>query len=484
VLLMPLAALVPLTLSAQTQTSKGPGKQTAPAKNLDIGLLKQAPKMVMFLSEKGYKNIGVLPFKVKKGTREAGFYSGPLGTTLPGRLENALIMSMGDDESVALNIIRDAGGAASQQKVGRWLRDRTAFNKLFAASYPVAWGNKKVRPDVFLTGTISNTGNRATTTVEVLGFDKDSWMGGSVKAFRVTQFTVKTDRALLRDLGYSYALARSALRRDATAEDRDEQALAQVNKEEGGQKPPQGGQTAHSPTLVAGMAFEIYYNGVRQTIRPLSENQEEAKSPLFQVDPAPPGARVLLVLTRVSDENRRLGVCLKLNGQSTFQLDDRDPMQCRKWLYDLSDRGKPDKLHGVWMDTKGTVQPFRVLTAEESAARANELGERAGWIDLDVFASGEGPAQPEEQMMVSTRGLARGSRKFSSLKALQQRLMKVNNVRHRKTATVRRTGGGLIVPDPEPVPGVSLETGELPNPVRLGGISIKYYDRSAMKVSE
>src|SRR5207248_2075518 len=101
-----------------------------------------------------------------------------------------------------------------------------------------------------------------------------------------------------------------------------------------------------------------------------------------------------------------------------------------------------------------------------------------------VFASGEA-AQPDEQLLVSTRGLARGGSKPATLAALQKQLMKKNNVRHQESKLVKKTAGGLIIADPEPVPGAALAVSDmLPNPVRLGGISIKYYDRSGKKDSE
>jgi hypothetical protein len=420
--------------------------------------------------------VAVLPFKVQKGTRKAGYDSAPLGTSLPGRLENALLVAMGDDEKTALNIVRDAAAAAGRQKVGKWSTDREAFRKLFAADYPLAWGDRKVRADVFLTGGVSNSGDRGTTTVEVEGFTSKDWTEQGVKRFRVSRFTVRTDRALLRDLGYSFALSSRVLRRDVKPEQRDREAVAAVARAENGEKLAGDRQAGHSPANVAGMAFEVFYDRLKQTIRPLAEDREGAKSPLFQVDPVSVGAKVSLVLTRVSDEERRLGVVLKVNGLSTFQMDDRDSLQCRKWLYDRRDRGKPDRCDGFYMDVRGDrLLPFKVLTARESEARASELGERAGWIDVDVFASGE-EAQPDEQFLVSTRGLARAGRHPDSLAALRKQLLKTNNVRQREAKVLGK--GGLIVAAPEPVPGAVLSTSTLPNPVRLGGISIKYYDRS------
>lgn len=484
-----LAALVLLPLAGLLAVGVSEGRpgddsvKQKPARGLDQALLKAAPKIALYLSNKGYRTVGVLPFKVQKGTRTASYDAAPLAANLPGRLENALLMTMSsNDESKALKIIRDAAGSASQQRVGAWSRNKAAFGKLFSTRYPLALGKRTFQPDVFLTGVVRNKGNRATTTVDIYAFTKDSWSGGTprVKMERLFDdpIVVRTDRPLLRDLGYSFALARGSLKRGTKVAARDQQALNQVNRdEEQGQQRQQKGQQGHSPNNVAGMRLEVYYNNVKQMIRPLSEGQQGAKSPLFQVDPPPSGARVALVLTRLDGAGERLGVVMKVNGLSTYKMDDGDSLACKKWLFDAEDAGKPNRYDGFYMAVEGGAKPFKVLSAEESATKVNELGDRAGWIDVDVFGSGE-EKQAEEQKMVSTKGLARGAHKPSSLASLRKQLLKKNHVKIKKTKRQAVSRGGLIVDDLEQ-DSEPLTTGKLPNPVRLGGISIKYYDRTS-----
>jgi hypothetical protein len=479
-LLLPLAGLL-AAVGVSEGRQNGEKKPQKAEKGLDVALLKAAPRIALYLSNKGYKSVGVLPFKVKKGTRQPSYDAAPLAANLPGRLENALVMTMSsDDESKALKIIRDAAGSASQQRVGSWTRSKAAFDKLFSTRYPLAWGKRTAQPDVFLTGIVRNVGNRSTTTVDILAFTRRSWSSSKrgVDMKPVESLLVKTDRPLLRDLGYSYALARGTLKRGTRVAMRDQQALDQVNRDEQqGQQKQQKGQQGHNPNNVAGFRFEIYYNNVKQTIRPLSGGQQQAKSPTFQVDPPPTGARVAMVLTRLDGEGKTLGVVLKVNGLSTYQRDDGDSLACKKWLYDADRAGKPDRFDGFYMDVEGkAMKPFKVLSAEESATKVNELGDRAGWIDIDVFGSGE-EKQDEEQKQVSTKGLARGAGKPATLKALRKQLMTKNHVKVKPALVARRSASGLIVDDLEQ-DGVPIETGSLPNPVRLGGISIKYYDRT------
>src|SRR4051794_9104188 len=85
--------------------------ETAEGANLDKGLLKEAGRIMDRLTESSVKTVGVLPFRVKKGERQAGFDAAPLATGLPGRIENALIVTQGGSELKAIGVIRDATAA-------------------------------------------------------------------------------------------------------------------------------------------------------------------------------------------------------------------------------------------------------------------------------------------------------------------------------------------------------------------------------------
>src|SRR3954452_5327425 len=110
-----LSALLALPASAAAQAEK-----EAPAKNLDVGLLQKAPDVVSFLCGKKHRRVGVLPFRVRKGERDAGHGEAPLAARMALRLENALVMVMEPDEKKALQVIHDAAAHASTRKVGAW----------------------------------------------------------------------------------------------------------------------------------------------------------------------------------------------------------------------------------------------------------------------------------------------------------------------------------------------------------------------------
>lgn len=476
------------------------GAWSAQAGTLDRGLMANSGDVLEFAKQQGWKNIGVLPFQVQRGTRMSSFNGGPLSNNITRRLENALIMSMEADEARAIGIIRDAVSTANQAKVGPYLSNDAAFRKLFATTYHLAWGGKQVKADGFLTGRIINTGDRSKTTVIITAFDASHRKGGKLIAQRVAEFTIDTDRMLAADLGYNFALKPSLVasrsmkptRRDQTVweEIRDEENGQQPGQRPGGQPGGQPGQLTgaqspdHTPSNIAGFQYELLYDGVSQTLTPVTGTQQGSQATEYQAPPAMAGSNVSMALTRVSDEARKLGAVILINGQSTWQKQDMEPIQCQKWLYDQSRRGQRDLYEGFYTEVSGrNLLRFRALTAEESVVKASELGNRAGWIDVYVFASSDGGkgTGDEGDMLISTRGMPKVRSRSQSLAALQSGLMQSNNVRQKKALVRKRSIGGLLLHELEPVESPEISVDSLPNPVLIGHMAIRYWDGSGQQ---
>jgi hypothetical protein len=456
------------------------------AGQLDGALLRKGGYVLEYLNDKGYRNVGVLPFQVKKGSRPVSFEDAPVSLNLTTRLENTLIVSQ-NPAGKTIGVIRNASGTANRNRVGPYRTSPSAFSKLFAQKYDLAWGGRKVKADAFLTGRVVNAGKgRARTSVVVEVFDSRSMKGGKLLRQRVCKFDLPTDRALLGDLGYAWALSPTVLSRGFRAADRDRLALRQVaGADETGEDEPQPGQSnAHTPENVAGFRFEIFYDK-KQRISPLRGSREGQRLPLYQVPPAPPGSDVVMVLTRIDESDRTLGVVLKVNGLSTWRKEDAENILCRKWLYDPDRKGKPDRFLGFYLDVKGkNLLKFRSLTAEESEARASALGNRVGWIDIEVFASKEESDEKEEDAPVkkiSTRGVPRGLARGAGLRAVQAAISKTNNFRVKPVklpfGTPKLIPRTLIDAEVAPLAGGEFEWGELPRPESLGSLSIRYHDR-------
>src|SRR5262249_52240714 len=154
------------------------------------------------------------------------------------RLENALVMVTDPKQTSPIGIIRDAAGTASRARVGAWYSVPAERAKLFKVNYKLAWGDKTVQPDAFLTGRIVNDGDRETTSVVIEAFYKKD----PQKLVKLAELDCTTDRSLLSDLGYSFALSRSALAKARTAADRDKVAARIARRsDEGQQVPPSDG---------------------------------------------------------------------------------------------------------------------------------------------------------------------------------------------------------------------------------------------------
>src|SRR5258708_27661073 len=112
---------------------------SARADEIEKVLLKQAPVILKFAQEHGYKNLGVLKFRVKKGEDAATDSAGPLNTNLARRLEVALVLANPNDADKQVAIIRDASKVASGIRGANHLTKEGRI-ALFEGKYPLPWG--------------------------------------------------------------------------------------------------------------------------------------------------------------------------------------------------------------------------------------------------------------------------------------------------------------------------------------------------------
>lgn len=444
------------------------------------GKLTEAEKVLSYLAKKGYKNVGVLPFQVKKGkAKSGGFDAAPLAMSFPSRLETALAMSM--DASKPLGIIQDASGAAGAQKVGPWAKNKASFQKLFAANYALPYGSAKVKADAFLTGLITCTDGE-TTRVDIRAFDRNSLKGSKLDTEPVASFTVENDRALLRELGFGYVLPRTAVARGTTAKSRDKAARSIVSRSLKAQRRSDDPST--EPADVGGIQLELFYNGQKQLLKALTG---EGNSRMFEAPAVPSGATVSMTLKRVAEGDKLLGAVLAVNGKSTWNQEPTEggTANCTRWLFKPGNTA-PQTFKGFYMgESAEKLLPWKVFDAKESETMVGAMGARAGWIDLDVYESnGQGGSGDGDEMQITLRGLARSrSAKPANFKEYQASLLKANNVkpRPRSKGAVSRdpASGGIIGAGVEEQPSPPVGSASFPNPTRLGGISIRYYQKAS-----
>src|SRR4051794_11566094 len=328
----------------------------ARADNLDDNLLKNTPGIVKQLHEGGYKNVGVLHFRVEKGKNvgaKAAFSLGTIAESLAERVENALVLCDKD----TLNVIHDASATAAAAKVGPWFRSPGERPKLFKPQYPLAWGTQKVEADAFLTGVVKvpDTMEHVTVAVELLARSSPG------RLQQVAEFPVPTDRSLLRDLGQTFVTKRSvtipadvkkdpAKAKAAVAHARNLAAVANAHKRDLDVPDP-----AATSLDLFGLEFQIRYDGQPQPVR-----GDPASAGELQVNPDNVGKKIDFVILPKPDLTERRGVVVRVNGKSIYQMEEAEGVRCRMWLIDPDPERKPTIFRGFYTDANNkNVTPFK-----------------------------------------------------------------------------------------------------------------------------
>jgi hypothetical protein len=439
----------------------------ARADHLDEVLNKKAPEVVDYLRKHDLKTVGVLRFRVKQDTRAESFQVGPVNGNIVDRVENALILHMGSDESKAVRVIHDAGKEASQQRIENWYGDPADRKKMFEVdSYRLAWGDKRVKPDAFLTGSLHTSADlkRASLTIEVFTAKAPE------KLQKVTELGFETDIPLLRDLGKSFQLSKRSLKPGERSSGfvRRDVAIDEVKTNE--VQPDESGAVT-----VDGIEFKL-----------LSGDQAAAikKSGAGGLEVACPEAAKPMVFSIRNTSDKKRGVDVKVNGKSLLFEQTDEAETCRLWVLEP---GKTNLLKGWYLSEESlkNVAPFKVLVGDEARQMKEQLGQKAGDLDISVFET-TAEASPGDGLAIS-----RGLRGLPDRKAKEARRSYESyrrSLMHRskqKSQTVTTTVNSkslrreivIADTDEEKRANQKLSAVEFPNRKPLGNISIKILPR-------
>jgi hypothetical protein len=443
------------------------------ADQLDLRLHESMPRVIEQLQKK-YKNVGILRFRVQDKNKDPQF-DPPLCGRLAERVETLLIVHNDPDEAKALGIIHQASMAAARKGIGAWFTQKDERRKLFAERYPLAWGNTLVAADAFVTGKVVLSKDRKKTTVTLECFDKDD----PTKMYELSATTIDTDRFILRDLGYSFALSKqskTALAGGSTLQDEDRHFVEIVERTQSAETRP---EEKSQPGNIGGIAVQVLVNDKPISIRPGSTRGDGIA---WQLDCPPAKSEVMIRLRNTTD--RTLGVVLRLNGINTIHEQNADPEEAAKWViparrsylikgfYPARGGSKKEK------ESNGaSVKPFTVLVAEDARKIAIELGDKAGLIEIDVFE--EGPPK-KEVLLISPKGLPPSKEKEARSSYLGLRSALIKSSKLKTTTVVVKNDAGvvtkksIIVPDTDAIDaGQDLETTEFRHPRLVSRLSIK-----------
>ena len=180
------------------------------ADEIDPLLYKDAADMMTLFRSRGYKNIGVLKFEVQRGgdSGPISMANGTVNSMMATRLENALILA--NDEKNPIGITRNASEVAARADKAAGYHSKASRDKLFDQSYPLAWGNSKVKVDAFVTGRITVSADYKKSTVLLRLFDRKD-----AKIVDAARFDAPVDRSLIVDLGQPFAVSKAVIAKRA-----------------------------------------------------------------------------------------------------------------------------------------------------------------------------------------------------------------------------------------------------------------------------
>lgn len=348
----------------------------ARADQIDEALLRARSKVVGKLEDAGYNNVGVLKFRVQRGSQPASFRAGELNNLMATRLENALILA---EPAPSFGVTRGASQvAAAKDRKSTYLTE-AGRRKLFAYAYPLAWGHEKVATDAFITGTVHVASDLRSAKVILEVFDKRD-----PEPRPLHEFQVKADKSLLRDLNCTFVVRKRGdndttvvvmpdpvddkLPDEVKKEEKGEKKALVVEEVKGdgyGEKKAQYGPAAAEvrADLSRLLDFRIYYDD--QLVEPVGGKVPYPKE----------GQRVWFKLKAAE----RLALVLRVNGVNTLDNQQAAVEDCSKWVLE------PDEeytIRGYYPNEK-TVQLFRA--EPPTPALLASFGKDVGVINLDVF---------------------------------------------------------------------------------------------------
>jgi hypothetical protein len=430
------------------------GQVPARGDNIDGELLRQAPKVMEYLREQGYENIGVLNFRVSRNGKKPTLFGSLLNNNMADRLKNALILAIDPERPVqVIDKVRETSDKVDYTTPAQRM-------KLFRGKFQVPFdiGEQYVSADAFVTGKVSVSGDYATTTIAIEAFNKRR-----PEVFtKVAQFDVASDRYVMADLGQGFSLSRRGVQfmRGATDEsDIIEGIHEDVSNRLQGVAP--AGDADGEPFPVK---LTVRYNDQPQTLEPsvlgpdnwnLAEPQE--------------GENITFDVENVTDE--KLGLVVMVNGVSTLYMETGQPDQLRRWV--LRPRQKC-RIKGFHEDMT-TYRRIMGLSDEETRKYFEELGgteDIAGLIHVCVF-------REQEDTSGGLPSVSRGSLRSASPRQIGSRPPRTWKEMQQQIASTMKMkpGRGLMGPSSD-TGEETLKTEELPEVQLTDTMVIRYWSQA------
>jgi hypothetical protein len=427
------------------------------ADRIDEALIHHAREITDYLIKKKCKNVGVLPFRMQTGNKLPEFRGGMIVDNMCDRVQLALVYAA-NPEAPPIGIVDHAAAVAAKKLQGASYRTPADRKKLFTVQYPLMWGDPpaQVVPDTFLAGKVSVSADYRTTTVTIEAFDRAN---PGTRLTPVTQFSVRSDRYILADLGQGYSVAKTklaALKRGLSAardiiEDSDPPSSGSAEtpgskpepKVEDGNSPAAEGpatstETAPGEGQVVSLggapndpfpvAWTVYYDGVAQS--PSTDANAPGERNFVIPDPKP-GQKVTFGVKNTGDSV--VGLVLTVNGVSTLYEERGEADQMQPWILEP---GKEFLVKGYHQKDGRTYVPIVGFADEDTQAILADLTDEraAGLIEMFIVKAGS----PDTSHVALARSMRRPSPQIlaagpaKSIADLQRGLAQSANLRAKR----------------------------------------------------
>ncbi len=338
-----------------------------PLPPVDRALLREAPRLMKHCRKHGYRNIGVLKFRIRKGKAAPTDHAGTLNLRLARWLEQALFLQ--EDAADPLGVIRNASATAATLAGANHLDERRR-DRLFEGKYQLKWGEKgaTVAAGAFFTGEVSWAADLKTMEVTV------HCLARKKAPQQVAKFSARAGIEELVEGGENFNIVRG---------DSPDSAVRRAAAVRKGELPPPLSGRARPP-----VELKVLYGR-----RPV--DLEFLRDGTTRIPEPKEGEQVAFVLRRTKAAGSgRFAVVLKVNGENTLYRQRKEDLACTKWV--LEPGTAAVRIEGFQVDD-GSARRFVVKSPKESRENEVDYGDDVGTISLVVYREkGKKPGKGEE----------------------------------------------------------------------------------------
>ncbi len=440
---------------------------------------EQAPKIIEKLHAAGYKNVGVLKFLARNENGSWRDNLGPINRTLADRLEIALLVALKPTDGLGIifrasDVVAKSGNLRATHRTEE---GRAEFFEFDPSQFKLPWNQKEaVQPDAFLTGEATLSADLRKMTVKVQAFGKTG--ADKLKLQTVGEFVAAVDPRTLTEAGISFVGARGPFDKPIDPGQYTTQLTKDAPKaDDSAETWQKRAETLRQALKDLPITVEILYNGELVKIEPNPfRPPAERDNVLLRVREPLTTEAVSFRLTNTSKE--RFGVVIKVNGQSSIYMEEREPLECYKWILEPE---KSTVVDGFLQRDKPKADKFLVRSEVESRAEEVNYGVNAGTFAVIIFREATSDAdqilvKKEKERELPVAMISRGTEQLNSriaasdLDSFRGELVKLTQ--KEEAAAGSR---GIVVPGKE-IDKLTKDVSFKANPIPAFSATIRYFD--------